>query len=300
MLSNRLKYEPFNNKVPMSTFSKLRARQFIQESSELELLDCLICNQNEFQILSETDRYGFYYPTGICINCGNVQQSKYYKHLDVKLFYSKYYRDIYERISPRQRFMRQFKLGKHILDYTLDEIQGKRVLEVGTGAGGIVSFFKTKGYSALGLDYDTKYINLGLRCGTNLKKGGLEVLAKIEKFDLIILCHTLEHITNLQKFLENISWHLSAHGIIYIEVPSLHIINLYYQGDFLHYFQNAHTVHFSNGSFQNLLNICGYEEIKGDTFIRSIIRYTGKKKDISPCYISNLDLVTQIEKEYGV
>lgn len=300
MLSDRFEYEPFNNTVPMSTFSKARARQFIEESSELQTLDCMICNQNNFQILSDMDRYGFYYPTGICNNCGNVQQTKYYCQDDVKLFYSKYYRDIYEHISPRERFIRQFKLGKHILDYTQDEIQGKRVLEIGTGAGGIVSFFTTKGYSALGLDYDTKYINVGVKCGTNIKEGGLEVLDKSEKFDLIILCHTLEHITDLQKFLEDISWHLSARGIIYVEAPSLHIVTRYYQGDFLQYFQNAHTVHFSNGSFQNLLNVCGYEEIKGDTYIRSILTYTGIKKDISPCYLSNMDLVTQIEKEYGV
>ena len=42
------------------------------DKSIYEELTCLICNQNDFEIISNTDRYGFYYPTGICKNCGNM------------------------------------------------------------------------------------------------------------------------------------------------------------------------------------------------------------------------------------
>ena len=47
------------------------------ENNYYENLPCLICNKDNFEIISKTDRYDLYYPTGICVNCENLQQTEY-------------------------------------------------------------------------------------------------------------------------------------------------------------------------------------------------------------------------------
>ena len=291
MLNSRYRFVPFNNTLAMSEFSKQRAREFAQACSELKNLHCMICGKNDYQPISDIDRYGFYYPTGLCKHCGNLQQTKYYQQTDLDLFYSEIYRDVYGNMSGDELFANQVQKGSNILEFISDALGGKSVnkksvLEIGTGAGGILLPFKKCGCSVLGLDFDGRYIEKGREHGIEIVEGGLNTLEEGTKFDLIIISHVLEHVIDVQKFLHDISSYLLPDGYLYIEVPSLHIVCASYDCNFLRYFQNAHTIHFSRCSYQNLIGICGYQEIKGDKFIHSVCVYTGEKKNIKSCYKS--------------
>ena len=85
-------------------------------ASNLENQNCYICNDNEFEVLSEFDRYGFYYPAGICKKCGHVQQIKYLNENSLNDFYKNFYRDIYGYKKPKDLFNEQYFRGKEFLN----------------------------------------------------------------------------------------------------------------------------------------------------------------------------------------
>jgi hypothetical protein len=58
--------------------------QNIKDTKYFEIKKCIVCENKNFEIINEIDRYGFYYPTGICKNCGMIQQTKYYNQIFLK------------------------------------------------------------------------------------------------------------------------------------------------------------------------------------------------------------------------
>jgi len=87
-----------------------------------------------------------------------------------------------------------------------------------------------------------------------------------EKFDLIVLFHTLEHIINPVKLLTVLKSKLTRNGSLLIVVP--------------HYINNPfdlliadHCSHFSTASLQYLLELCGFEIL--------IITHTSHEKEIT-------------------
>ncbi len=291
------------NYIPMSKLALKSKFSFIKnyESTEnFEDQSCYICGKNKFNEINNLDRYGFYYPTGICTFCGNIQQIRYYDQKTLEVFYREYYRDIYDPESPNKRFIHQRDvLGNEIYKFVKDLIQPKHVLEIGCGSGGILKKFQNEGSSVLGLDYDDRFIAEGRRNDIEIRKGSLETLDSSERFDCIILSHVLEHIVDPGDMLEEIKKYLLQDGIVYIEVPSLNsLLDGMYGSDIQQYFQNAHTIHFSTDSLRNLAISSGYEILKSDNFIRSIWRKASSDEinQIFNHFNKSLDLMTKIKK----
>ena len=86
MLSKRFKYVPYKHSIPLNAYAKEKMKEFEQSRGELEDLPCMVCSSTEFETVTETDKFGFYYPTGVCKKCGNVQQYEYYSYNDVVTF----------------------------------------------------------------------------------------------------------------------------------------------------------------------------------------------------------------------
>jgi len=269
LLNERYKFTDVKNYVKMSEISIVNRDNFISEIKDRDYLvkqDCYLCGASEFKIISEVDRFGFYYPTAVCEQCGNVQQYQYYDNDTLCLFYSKYYRKIYGDSIPKSLFDSQRNgKGVNIFEFTQRLIKPKKVLEVGCGAGGILSRFLDVDCDVLGLDFNEDYLEEGRKYNIPLKNGSLEKLGDDEKFDLIILSHVLEHIVDPSTFLEKLAQHLEGGGLIYIEVPSLdNVRNGDYNYDLLYYFQNAHTVHFTTRSLTLLCKKAGLKPKKNN------------------------------------
>ena len=302
IIDKRYRYSGIKNYVKMSKESLSSRDNFIRQNCRenvLEKQNCYVCKNTSFDIINEVDRYGFYYPTGICGKCGNVQQSEYYKTDVIIDFYSNYYRKIYGEYDPKEFYLIQrLKKGPRIFNFVKDIIKPKKVLDVGCGAGGIISVFKDKGCEVLGIDFDEKF----LECAKNFKipvlRGSINQLDENKKFDLIILNHVLEHIVYPVEFLEKVLKYLNPNGILYIEVPSLeHVRNGGYKYDLLLYWQNAHTIHFNNQTLALVCKRAGLEAVKKTSFIHScwVLSNSDKKlsdteKQKSLAYTKNLIL----------
>jgi SAM-dependent methyltransferase len=244
------------------------------DGASFEKQACYICGGSEFEEISQIDRYGFWYPTGLCLSCGNVQQTSYYTALVLGAFYENYYRHIYGNQSPEKLFADQYQHAGSIHEIVTSHLGSEqyRVLEVGTGAGGILKYFADRGYRVSGIDFDDEFIAYGAAKGLDLHVGGVDTLPEGEKYDCIILSHVLEHIVGPIEFLESLAAKLTPAGCLYIEVPSLNGVRAgSYDCDLLKFYQNAHVIHFSTDSFANLCAQSGLDVNRIDPSIRAIV-----------------------------
>jgi SAM-dependent methyltransferase len=203
-----------------------------------------------------------------------VQQTAYYDAQTVARFYAEYYRAIHGPRRPEELYAKQRARGAAIGAFVTGHVtDDARVLEIGTGAGGILAHFRDLGHAVKGLDFDRRFLDHGRAEGLDLVEGGLEALAPEDRFDLVILSHVLEHVAGPGPFLRGVARHLTPRGLIYVEVPSLEAVAKGAKGfDFLHYFQSAHAAHFSACSFRNLAAAQGFGVVEMSDAIRALVR----------------------------
>jgi hypothetical protein len=122
-----------------------------------------------------------------------------------------------------------------------------RALDVG-GADGHCLAGLTSEFDCGILDFETRNLWPGVKKWGN----SLEDLGEDERFDVILCCHTLEHISNVTSFVEKIVNHMSQGGILYIEVPYGCAGEIYQTTNLL-----THLNFFSEGSLGFLLEQAG-------------------------------------------
>ncbi|MDR3219855.1 MAG: class I SAM-dependent methyltransferase [Dysgonamonadaceae bacterium] len=106
-----------------------------------------------------------------------------------------------------------------------------RVLEIGCGAGGVITAFVEKGCQGVGVDiYDGKWVYADEKLPDYVDAGRLRFvqkdiyLADIEsdlkgKFDVIILKDTIEHIHDQQRLINKIKNFLNPGGVVFFGFP---------------------------------------------------------------------------------
>ena len=305
LLGDRFKNDSLPH-ISLNNFQKNNIKEFLSQVKEtdFEKLNCLICSKFSFNMISEKDRYGIYYPTGICINCGNVQQIKYLSHEIMSKFYSKYYNKIYfDFKDPKKRFISQYKLAsdkyRFISEY-VENIKKKEkfnILEIGCGPGGILKFFQDKGFTVQGVDFDEEHLEYGRKNNLNLLNE--KSLNKSSKFDLIILSHVLEHIKDPIGEIKKIKNYLKNDSLIYIEVPSIQMINNMYDSDFLKYLHIAHCYHFSVDSFKNFCSNQNLDILKLNNKIQTLCKVGYQKSNIKLHYSKTMNEIKQLENSYN-
>lgn len=187
----------------------------------------------------------------LCNHCGFIYFSPRPDYLDLHFKYDfiKNSGISYDMEKARQLVDLRKLRAKEIYRKVMPYIQKKsgRVLDVGGADGHCLAFF-TNDYSCEILDYEIQNLVPGVtKIGETL-----DDLKKTDVFDLILLCHTLEHIPDINTFVKSMRDHLSEDGIIYIEVPFGCSNEIYKTFNLL-----THINFFSEGSLGFLLNKAG-------------------------------------------
>lgn len=256
--------EPFYPALPPL---RAEARDKIQSALALGELKVLsreqcYCGGRSFVDICNHDRYGLPFNAKLCRECGLIITDPMLAEETLALYYNQLYHQIcfgdLKNLTRRGLF--GANQGQLIFDrlwnFPATKIKNQaRVLEIGAGVGNVLSEFRDaaqqKGLevSLLGAEYSSECIDLIREMGLEVIEGGCrEVLEKHDQpFDVLILSHMLEHVTDLDRFMNEFLKLASPETIIYIEAPGVLTLHAKpeYDFDFITYFTHAHSAHYN-------------------------------------------------------
>jgi len=160
----------------------------------------------------------------MCEGCGHVQQLREQPQATNADFQEQYFDGefaaqadfftrIYEALNSRRR-----------LNDLRAVLPTGRVLEVGVGRGGFLVALRRAGYRVEGLDVSAALCaEIGRRHGLTIHRGTLEAAAEAlpgETFDLLVMCHVLEHVELPIRALRAARQLLRPGGMLYVAVPN--------------------------------------------------------------------------------
>jgi len=241
---------------------------------ELKNRNCQNCGSDKFDFFLKSKDNRFRKNEKVftivkCRKCGLVYLNPIFPESDLNKFYGV---DFYSgsgnflnKISKIISLITTFSFMKKIKKYK----KNGRVLDVGSGLGGLVRSFIKYGYDAYGVEIndDAKpFIDDELKkkiIFDDLKN----VNFKRKSFDVITTTHVLEHVYDIKSFLNEIKTNLKDDGLLYIKVPNN---NFFEYKLFKNYAYNLevprHLSFFTKKSLKNVLENNGFKKI---VFIRS-------------------------------
>jgi len=234
--------------------------------------------------------------TVICRQCGIIRTNPRLDDASWKAFYTHEYPHIHAhpafafsqdtaRYYPflhQREYHRAHHIDRFIAEALKNEPPPGRphpvLLDIGTGTGGMMTFYAQKNWQVHGCDYDEGAVAHARERRLDITLGGpMTRLHQQPPADLVLLSHVLEHVTDAHAYLDTIASLIRPGGYLYIELPGvLQISAKRYANDFLRYLRIFHTFSFSKCTLQNLLESHGFTLVTGNEFIKTLFRYTGQ------------------------
>lgn len=212
---------------------------------------CLLCNHNKFETISSKIRDSKKHKIIKCRKCNHIQIFPVPTIDEDKEFYDKnlqdkninYFGGINEqRKKSLEDTLRRLNMIKKYVK------KSDKILEIGSGHGFFLESMHKQGYKITGIEISKEKRLLAKRI-TKAKILDIDInqkIPKLEKFNVIILFHVLEHIIDPVEFLKKLKSMLSTNGKIIVEVPNsddLQLMNNQKYTEF--YWQRAH-IHYFN------------------------------------------------------
>jgi hypothetical protein len=234
--------------------AKLRIRYLAAEKLPV---NCPVCGSNHHKGLPEIeDRYGLPVSFGQCSRCGHVFQCQQPSQDWWNDFYEKYYWPLYgtrvavsladEAMASHHRYVQIFQKIKAL------GIEPKRILDVGTGTGGV-------------FPAATEIFPTAITTGSDVFESENPDILRVDwqveqypiKVDLITSIHSLEHVRSPKELIANIRASIPVDHHFYLEVPELRAgLN-----DRDHFFHIAHLQYFDEEGLCDILEENGYKPI---------------------------------------
>lgn len=233
---------------------------------------CILCGSGEVQQLLVGVRHAPDASVNSCAGCGLVFLWPRPSQEELAEYYASAYRRQYnEGVSPSQIYHK----GAREAQQRVNRLKGilkpsMSVLEVGANAGRFLKEVQPHVSLAIGIEPGDSHRDWASReIGITLVKD-IDGLGE-QKFDLIALFHTLEHIWNPVDFLRVLAGYLAPGGIMVIEVPNVNdaLIALYKVPAYApFYYQKAHLYYFSQATLAKTIAAAG-----GTVQITGVQRY---------------------------
>ncbi len=168
-------------------------------------------------------------------------------------------------------------------------------MEIGAASGNVLMQFKEVAKNDFvcidmyGNEYNPDLVAAAERKGIHMYCGGCkELITSTETFDVIIMSHVLEHITDLSAALKIVRELMKEETLLYIEVPGVKALHWdkwqYYRRDFLNYFTLAHVWHFSLRTLVSVLELHGFQLVEGCELVQAIFKKTDIREPFDPPY----------------
>ncbi len=269
--------------------------------------NCHLCNNELFPDpileLKGMPKAAQYYPeknefvedTGItliiqqCLSCGLVQHSmkpvEYFKEVITAASLSEKSRS--SRLSQMKEFAERFGLN------------GKKVLDVGTGKGEMIDVLNEAEFQATGMEASLKSVNIGKAVGRNMIHGYIGDIKKVEggPYDAFISLNYLEHLPKPGAIIRNIYNSTTSDAAGFVTVPNL---NYLLKTNALYEFVADHISYFTASTLTYAFESNGFKVLECWMINQDndIAVYVQKKSalDLSSRYIEVETLIKNFQK----
>lgn len=189
---------------------------------------CNICGGARRVVLADHDRYGFPVRTALCLDCGLIYLAESFTPAGYTEFYrGGAYRDLscaFNGTRPDVRSIQQEQTGYaahavRVLEGCIRPGPRTRLLDVGGSTGTVArEFAKHFGLTATVVDPAAPEIAVARAQGLHAVLSSLEDYQTGERFDVILLCRSIEHLCDLRGSLSKIRGLLEPGGLFYCDV----------------------------------------------------------------------------------
>ncbi len=217
--------------------------------SEIEKIEvpCTLCGGADFEALATTDRYRMGIRTVACRGCGLLMTNPMPVPEAIDDFYRNHYRRLYRKAEgPSADYLQNWGVERRAA-YTAEilEREGllagtRRVLDVGCGEGTILKEIGRRAPQAElhGVEparASAAFAREQAGCAVYASLG--EALGSGLVFDLIVVNHVLEHVSDPVRFLTLLRGALAPGGAVHVDVPDaqaydsvtdLHVAHLFH------------------------------------------------------------------------
>lgn len=267
----------------------LSAKDYTVSGQTFSIWQCADCSLRFTQYAPGSERIGDYYKSDDYISHSNTTRGPINR--------------IYQIV--RQRTLKQKRK-------LVCKITGKKkgeLLDVGSGTGTFVSEMKEHGWHVIGLEPDADARKVAREIfGSDLKNTDQLFNLPPNSFDAITLWHVLEHVHDLQKYLQQLKALLRPGGSLLIAVPNYTSLDAsVYKQYWAAYDVPRHLYHFSPLSMKlliekNEMKLIGYKPMWFDSFYVSLLssKYRNKETNwlaaIWNGFLSNIKAIGDVRR----
>lgn len=231
---------------------------------------CISCGKSSFLLYSQNSSMNLpVYQCNFCKLYFNGDSENEVKKRSQEIYSGNYWDERKSEESLESNYTdktSQYK-RKHWLsqkEYCKSYLEGKKdLLEIGSGAGQILTYFEESGFNVTGIEPDNRNverINQKLEHGHCIT-GFVEEMAIDGTFDVIWISHVFEHLIRPDILLKKCKNNLRKNGFIFIEVPECENPKILKQS----IFENPSTFHFTKKTLSNIVQNAGYNILRCDS-----------------------------------
>lgn len=197
-----------------------------------------------------------------CVHCGLIQTHPLPDQNGLNELYERYYNfsgefnTRYTRL--RTKFINSFLYQMWLAidgDISFHRAEGSgKLLDVGCNEGRGLEFYQKHGFTAEGLELNSKAAQVARAKGFNVYGSTLEGFATDIKYDVVVLSNVLEHSLNPGDMLHHINQLLNPNGQVWISCPnSQSWLRSVFGRSWINWHVPFHVAHFSSDTLQAIL-----------------------------------------------
>lgn len=248
-----------------SKFNKvLTASDYLVSNESFEIMECNDCSLRFTSPIPDENEIGNYY-----------KSDRYISH-------AKRVTSIFDIVY---KIVRKFTLrSKRKIVKRISQKQNGTLLDIGCGTGDFLKIMQKSGWEVTGVEEGAEVREIAETNTDSTIMNQKGFFKSEQKYDVITLWHSLEHLNTLTRFLEKISISLNANGVIIIAVPNYKSFDAeYYKQDWAAYDVPRHLYHFSFDAMVKLMRKFSFELIEHqqlpfDPFYVSLLSETKVRK----------------------
>lgn len=263
---------------------------------------CQLCGKHDYTLLYDKGRGNTPTMNYICTHCGFIFVLPRIQAADMATLYkqggfSKQYRG---KAVPSDDHLRAREPAAHRRSNLVRRLglQSGSMLEIGCGSGNFLNVMRQKGWRCIGLEPDSQYSDYARKTfGVTIENSFFEQFATDQQFDLICSFHVIEHVPDVNEFLNKIHALLHETGVVFLEYPSIDNV---YTHNIETFFWDVHINTFTNKTMRLFMQKHGFDIIE-QRRTKQFCYVIARKASVKPQVVfdgADIDRIRSIIKTY--